>query len=105
MLVMSVIRPNWVLVCHGGVVTGHSTALSVGRTQHLGAAALLRYGRDPDSAGGNEDGSNRRLRARGDGENSAREIAHGSVGVRGSGGREGESGWFSGFSLGEGVAG
>ena len=62
MLVMSVIRPNWVLVCHGGVVTGHSTALSVGRTQHLGAAAPLRCGRDPESAEGNEDGSKGRLR-------------------------------------------
>ena len=86
-------------------MTGHSTALSVSRTQHLGAAALLRYGRDPDSAGENEDGSNGRLRACGDGESSAREIAHGAVGVRGSGGREGESGWFPGVPLGEGVAG
>ena len=84
---------------------GHSTALSVGRTQHLGAAAPLRYGRDPDSAGGNEDGSSGKLRARGDGENSAREIAHGAAGVRRSGGREGEAGWFPGVPLGERVAG
>ena len=42
---------------HGGVMTGHSTALSVGRTQHPGAAAPLGYGRDTDSAEGNEDGS------------------------------------------------
>ena len=82
-------------------MTGHSTALSVGRTQHLGAAAPLRFGRDPDSAGGNQNGSNGRLRARGDGENSAREIAHWAVGVRRSGEREGESGWFSGVPLGE----
>ena len=29
------------MVCHAGVMTGHSTALSVGQTQHLRAAALL----------------------------------------------------------------
>ena len=89
-------------------MTGHSTALSVGRTQHLGAAAPLGYGRDPDSAEGNEDGSKgdyARQTARGNGENSAREIAHGAVGMRRSGGREGESGWFSGVPLGERVAG
>ena len=48
---------------HGGIMTGHSTALSVGRTQHLGAAAPLGRGRDPDSAEGNEDGSKGRLRS------------------------------------------
>ena len=84
-------------------MTGHSTALSVGQTQHLGAAAPLEYGRDPDSAEGNEDGSRgdcARQTAHGEGENSAREIAHEAMGMRRSGGREGESWWFSGVPLG-----
>ena len=81
-------------------MTGDSTALSVGRTQHLrerqpcsGMAEIrirpgeMRMGQTGDCAG---------QTARGDGENSAREIAHEAVGVRRSGGREGESGWFSG---------
>ena len=74
---------------------GSNAAPSSGSTferQHLRAAAPLGYGRDPDSAEGNEDGLKgdcARQTARGDGENSAQEIAHGAVGMRRSGRREG----------------
>ena len=82
-------------------MTGHSVALAVGRTQHLGSKGD--YVQNCENSARQEIA--RGVRRGDDVEGSAREITHGAVGMRKSGGREGESGWFSGVPLGGRVAG
>ena len=72
-------------------MTGHSVALAVDRTPHLGAITPLGCGRRPDLVGVNENGSRGDCAqacenaagqtARRHDENSAQEIARGIVGV------------------------